>query len=152
KQIPQTTILCENLQVQQEKHTLGEMDALLLMNNQSIHLEIIYKFYVYDDSVGNTELEHWIGPNRKDSLVQKLDKLENKQLPLLYQSATLKSLEEYDLNMDQIKQQVLFKAQLFVPFNKSIPDFQFINPEAVYGFYIKKAELPEFKTCKFYLP
>jgi len=53
-------------------------------NNKPIHLEIIYKFYLYDPSIGLTQLDHWIGPNRRDSLVKKLTKLKQKQLPLLY--------------------------------------------------------------------
>ncbi|HLV39750.1 DUF1853 family protein [Xanthomarina sp.] len=151
KQLPQTTILCQNLQIQQERHTLGEMDALLLINNKPVHLEIIYKFYVYD-AMGTNELDHWIGPNRKDSLVQKLDKLKNKQLPLLYHPETLKYLEKHNLKVDQIKQQVLFMAQLFVPYNQTLPNFKWINPACIRGYYLKKEELSQFKTCKFYLP
>ena len=69
------SILAENVQIQKDKRTLGELDCLLLKNNKPIHLEIIYKFYVYDESVGNNETDHFIGPNRKDSLIEKLTKL-----------------------------------------------------------------------------
>ena len=54
------SIISENIQVQHNKLTLGELDCLLLKNNQPIHLEIIYKFYLYDTSVGTTEIEHFI--------------------------------------------------------------------------------------------
>ena len=77
-------ILAENVQIQNEKTTVGEIDCILTTAKKPVHLEIIYKFYLYDKSVGTNELEHWIGPNRRDSLVSKLNKLKDKQLPLLY--------------------------------------------------------------------
>ncbi|MCX7548096.1 DUF1853 family protein [Xanthomarina sp. F1114] len=152
KQLPQIKIVFENLQIQKEKHTIGEMDGLILINSQPVHLEIIYKFYVYDESVGSNSLEHWIGPNRKDSLIQKLDKLKNKQLPLLYHPETSKYLEKHNINIEEIKQQVLFKAQLFLPFNKTIPDLKLINSASVVGFYLKQGEISQFKTSKFLIP
>jgi len=151
-QEPQVSILGTNLQIQQEKHTLGEMDALVLIANKPVHLEIIYKFYVFDDSVETTELLRWIGPNKQDSLIQKLDKLKNKQLPLLYHPETSKYLEKFNLNAAEIQQQVIFKAQLFVPYNKPKPAFTLLNPACVVGHSIKKELLPQFKTSKFYIP
>ena len=77
-------IISENIQIQREKITIGELDCILLKNGKPIHLEIIYKFYLYDASVGKNEIEHFIGPNRKDALIEKLTKLKEKQLPLLF--------------------------------------------------------------------
>lgn len=77
-------ILAENLQIQDGKRTIGELDALILDKGKPIHLEIVYKFYLFDPHENDNELSHWIGPNRKDSLLQKLEKLREKQLPLLY--------------------------------------------------------------------
>ncbi|WP_295983015.1 DUF1853 family protein, partial [uncultured Algibacter sp.] len=62
------SVLAENIQIQDGKITLGELDCLLLKNNKPIHLEVIYKFYLYDATVGESEIDHFIGPNRKDSL------------------------------------------------------------------------------------
>lgn len=152
KQVPQISMVFENLQIQQEKHTLGEMDALLLMDNKPVHLEIIYKFYVYDASGGTSELDCWIGPNQKDSLVQKLDKLKNKQLPLLYHPETLKYLKKHDIQVDNIQQQVLFKAQLFLPYNLKNIESKLINDACIIGFYLKKTELSLIKDCKCYMP
>jgi hypothetical protein len=152
KQDPHISILAENLQIQHEKKTLGEIDLLLLVNNNPIHLEIIYKFYVYDNTVGTTQLDHWIGPNRKDSLVEKLNKLKNKQLPLLYRPETLPYLQKLNLVVHQITQQVLFKAQLFVPYRDNNTSFEGINPACIIGYYLKKENLSEFAACKFYIP
>ncbi|PNQ73090.1 DUF1853 domain-containing protein [Hanstruepera neustonica] len=146
-------ILETNLQIQQDKQTLGELDALLLVNNQPIHLEIIYKFYVYDPLVGTTDLEHWIGPNRKDSLVYKLDKLRNKQLPLLQAPETQPYLERHRLDSASIKQEVLFLAQLFVPrATATAVPFEQLNAKAVMGTYVRLPDLETYTTCSLYIP
>ncbi|KJD33805.1 hypothetical protein PK35_03370 [Tamlana nanhaiensis] len=144
-------VLAENIQIQDNKLTLGELDALILKDNQSIHLEIIYKFYVYDDTVGATEIDHFIGPNRKDSLLEKLTKLKNKQLPLLYNKVCKPYLEALYLNAKTIKQQVYFKAQLFLPFGKNI-HLKTLNNACVYGHYVTKRDLKQLADFKFYIP
>ena len=145
-------IIAENIQIQKEKITLGELDCLLLKAEKPIHLEIIYKFYLYDNSAGKTELEHWIGPNKKDSLVQKLTKLKEKQLPLLYSEECTKYLKTFNLVAENIKQQLYFKAQLFVPLKKYGKEFPIINNDCIIGFYVTLYELNQFKDCKFHIP
>lgn len=145
-------LLAENYQVQNDKLTIGELDCLFLYSKQPIHLEIVYKFYLYDDKVGTTELEHWIGPNRKDSLTEKLDKLKNKQLPLLYNQYTKLLLDELNITVESIQQKVCFKAQLFIPFDRQHDTYNYINTECIKGFYLKKSQLNNFKDCKFYIP
>jgi hypothetical protein len=144
-------LLAENIQVQKEKQTLGELDSLLMVDKQPIHLEIIYKFYVYDDSLGSSELERWIGPNRKDSLIEKLTKLKDKQLPLLYSDACKLTLVDLELNHFNFKQQVLFKAQLFLPYQREV-NFELLNKDCVCGFYINSKQLETLKDHEFYIP
>jgi hypothetical protein len=146
------TTLAQNIQIQNDKITLGELDSLLLKNETPIHLEIIYKFYLYDSSVGDTEIEHFIGPNRKDTLVEKLSKLKNKQLPILYSKHCQPYLKALDLDAENMVQQVYFKAQLFVPY--SIEDIQLktLNNDCIVGFYITRDELTNFSDFKFYIP
>ena len=152
EQHPDIKLLAHNLQIQRNKQTIGELDALLLVNDRPVHLEIVYKFYVYDPTVGISERDHWIGPNRKDSLVQKLDKLKNKQLPLLFHPDTKQYLLNLGMKPSQIRQNVLFKALLFVPEPLRNRVFQTINPDCIAGSYIKKEALPAFQNCMFYLP
>ncbi|QXP68065.1 DUF1853 family protein [Polaribacter sp. AHE13PA] len=146
------SIICENIQIQKEKITLGELDCILLRDEQPIHLEVIYKFYLYDSSVGKTEVEHFIGPNRKDSLVEKLDKLKDKQLPLLYSNECVSYLKTINLQASEIEQQVYFKGQLFIPFSNKNLQLSILNPNCIAGFYINKKELEQFKDCKFFIP
>ncbi|XCF05028.1 DUF1853 family protein [Tamlana crocina] len=145
-------VCCENIQIQKDKITLGEIDCILKQYNRPIHLEIVYKFYLYDAREGHDEIERWIGPNRRDSLIKKLSKLKEKQLPLLYNNYTLPVLERLNIDVKTVEQQVYFKAQLFLPFeSKDIP-FKKINRDCVKGFYIRFYEIETFSACKFYIP
>jgi len=146
------TVLKENIQIQDGNTTIGEIDCLLKQQNKPIHLEIVYKFYLYDKTVGSTELEHWIGPNRKDSLIKKLTKLKGKQLPLLFKPQTKPYLEKIKIHTKEIKQLVYFKAQLFIPFQLKNYTFKLINNNCIKGFYIYFQELSQFSNCKFYIP
>lgn len=145
------SILVENSQIQDNKQTIGELDAIITNNETSIHLEIIYKFYVYDESVGHSEIDHFIGPNRKDSLLEKLTKLKNKQLPLLYKPQTQSLIQSLKLDVNEILQKVCFKAQLFLPYKKDVT-IKLLNLDCVVGFYLKIEELSEFKSSSFYFP
>ena len=150
--IKEVGILAENIQIQKDKRTLGELDCLLTRNEKPVHLEIIYKFYLYDATVGTTEIEHFIGPNRKDALIEKLNKLKEKQLPLLYSNDCKPYLDEYDIEVEKVRQEVLFKAQLFLPYNSQHIQLTKLNTDCVKGFYINRKELENFKESKFYIP
>ncbi|WP_299621434.1 DUF1853 family protein [uncultured Tenacibaculum sp.] len=145
-------IITENLQIQNDKITVGEIDCLLLENKQPVHLEIVYKFYLYDASVGSSEIDHWIGPNRNDSFRQKHDKLIQKQLPLLYHEKTVEAISKYNLDPRDIIQKVYFKAQLYPHLNDYKKEFPIINNECIEGFYIYRKELKEYANAKFYIP
>ncbi|MEE9430106.1 MAG: DUF1853 family protein [Melioribacteraceae bacterium] len=151
KQHETIDILIENIQIQNEKITIGELDCILKLDKEPIHLEIVYKFYLFDKKVGTTEFDHWIGPNRNDSLVAKLTKLKEKQLPLLYNPHTKPILDSLNLKIDDLKQFVCFKAQLFIPYQKEVK-FTRLNKECVYGFYVHISEVIQFTDCKFYIP
>lgn len=151
KQLDSVEVIVENVQIQDGKITIGELDCLLKLNDIPVHLEIIYKFYLYDSSVGYSEIDHCIGPNRNDSLNKKLDKLKNKQLPLLYNKHTKPLLDDLLLNEKNIKQRIYFKAQLFIPFRSDVK-FEILNKECLAGFYIHFSALTQFSEAKFYIP
>jgi hypothetical protein len=152
QQHPDIQLLAHNLQIQVDKQTIGELDALLLVAGKPIHLEIVYKFYLYDPDVGITELDHWIGPNRNDSLVQKLEKLKTKQFALLHRKECAHYLESLGLQAQDIEQHVLFKAQLYVPKSFKFNDISSLNTDCIMGTYIKKEVLPTLSDCQFYMP
>jgi hypothetical protein len=145
-------ILRENLQIIENKITIGELDCLLKIENELIHLEVVYKFYLYDPNHSIQETGRWIGPNRKDSLIQKLTKLKEKQLPILFHKQTKLELKKLQINLSEITQKTYFKAQLFVPYpikTRLLPE---INNDCIKGFYIQKSQLKQFNDHTFYIP
>lgn len=146
------SLIAKNIQIQKEKQTIGELDCLLQLNSKPIHLEIVYKFYLYVETLGEDEIERFIGPNKKDSLVEKLNKLKEKQLPLLYSNECESYLTEFDLKATEFNQFVLFKAQIFLPYINQKATFSKLNNDCKTGIYINKKELVKFKDCKFFKP
>ena len=146
-------ILEENLIIKDGKITIGELDMLLLKDHQPVHLEIIYKFYLYDNtkSQSNT-LSHWVGPNQNDALVYKLKKLKEKQFPLLYNTKAKDALKNYLFDSNSITQQVCFKAQLFLPYENQDIDVSPLNPNCVVGWYLNIENINELKNFQFYIP
>lgn len=144
-------LLRSNVQVFRDQITIGELDCLIRQSEVYIHLEMVYKFYLYDPSIP-TELERWVGPNRNDSLVLKLDKLKEKQLPLLYHPETKKILNGLDLLPSEFVQRLYFRAQLFVPFNALKSSFMFVNSDCIKGFYVREKDLGLFTNNEFYVP
>jgi hypothetical protein len=151
KQNPKVKFLIENEQINHNNITIGELDAIFVEDHSPIHLEIQFKFYLYDASLGSTDIECCIGPNLRDSLTEKLNKLQQKQLPLLYKPETKPLLDRLNLKAEEISQNIYFKAQLFLPYGEDIT-FQNLNKNCVYGFYFNFNALNQFKDCKFYLP
>ena len=146
------SILSENPQIQTQNNiTIGELDCLYLDKKQAVHLEIQFKFFLYDETLGKTEIDHCIGPMRRDSLIEKLTKLKKKQLPLLYRSETKPLLDSLNFKAEDFIQKIYFKAQIFVPYGRTI-QLKTINQNCIYGFYFKYSDLPLFKKCKFYKP
>ncbi|MFK7833751.1 MAG: DUF1853 family protein [Winogradskyella sp.] len=146
-------ILEENLQIKDHKITIGELDLVILKKQQPIHLEIVYKFYLYNPKQDSTNaLDPWVGPNKNDALIYKLNKLKEKQLPLLYHPKTTLALERHSLDVDTIKQKVCFKAQLFLPYKKQHIDVFPLNSDCVSGWYLNFESIDELRKFQFYIP
>jgi hypothetical protein len=152
QQYKSVKILLENVQIQNQKITIGEIDCILKWDGIPVHLEIVYKFYLYDPASGSSEIEHWIGPNRNDSLRQKLHKLKDKQLPLIYNEHARSVLNAIHVNPMDIVQRVRFKAQLFMPYQEDPASFNLLNRDCLKGFYVYYAEIGQFSHCQFYIP
>ncbi len=110
-------ILFENVQVIEDTKTIGEIDFIIedITREQVIHMELAYKFYLYDPTISSQLINNWIGPNRNDSLVQKLDKLKNKQFPLLHHPGVESILRP--LQIENISQALCLLVSLFIPYN-----------------------------------
>lgn len=145
--------ICDNLQIQDGKRTVGEIDALYHEAGNPVHLEVAYKFYLYDTLENYDDpLAYWIGPNRKDSLFYKLGKIRNKQFPLLHSKFAKAYLEDFNLDVENIRQALCFKAQLFLPYGKGSVDTGPLNSDCISGFYVSYSRLAIFKALQFYIP
>lgn len=145
--------ICDNLQIQDGKRTVGEIDALYRHEESPVHLEVAYKFYLLDTLEEHEEpLAYWIGPNRKDNLFYKLGKLQGKQFPLLHNDLTKSYLESYQLDANTIKQALCFKAQLFLPYQGETVDISPLNRDCIAGHYISYQQMPLFEALEFFIP
>ena len=131
-------LLFANLQIHGEKETLGELDYIVrnLQSNKVVHIELACKFYLYDAAAGALEEERWIGPNRKDKLYDKLEKVKLKQFPLLRKTETAKKLEELEIEIPT-SQQLCLKAFLFLPKKMKSTSFPSNFAQCVVGYWIK---------------
>lgn len=78
----EASVVSRNQQIMTEQNgmnrTLGELDFLLDLGKELIHLEVAVKFYLLED----VNSDRWIGPNGHDSLHRKLARMRNHQLPM----------------------------------------------------------------------
>ena len=128
------SVLFENVQLKENKITVGEIDFIIQnrLTNQLIHLELAYKFYLFDPNNSSTPLNNWIGPNRNDSLQNKLEKLKTKQFPLLKKSSTASAFNGIDLNL--VSQKLCLLVSFFIPYGYK-GSFSPIYEKAIKGYY-----------------
>lgn len=146
-------VLYENIQLIENKKTIGEIDFIITNKEtaQLIHLELAYKFYLYDPKISNNPINNWTGPNRKDSLTEKLEKLKSKQFPLLYLDAVKTMLG--NLNIQSISQKLCLLPSLFIPYEYN----ENLNPvykKSIKGYYIdfEKFINANHTNKKYYIP
>lgn len=147
-------IVKENIQIIDGKITIGELDFIVkhIDSNSIFHLELVYKFYLYDPKHSLIELEKWIGPNRKDSFIEKYTKLKNKQFPLLFRHETKQYLS--DMTVNDMSQQLCFMASLFVPHHLFGQQFELVNQNSIIGYWLTMNDFKVNGTedSMFYLP
>ncbi|MBE7638721.1 DUF1853 family protein [Salegentibacter sp. BLCTC] len=155
QQNPTYKLLAGNIQVSRDKITLGELDFLLkeLTQKYVYHIEMVYKFYIYDPSF-SIEAERWIGPNRKDSLLQKIEKLKEKQFPLLFSPETENLLGDLSLKSEEIIQQTCFKANLFIPREFQFKQLPEVNNSCITGTWLhfKDFNTSAYRDFNYYAP
>ena len=115
-------LLAANSQIQSAKITIGELDYLVedISAKEFIHVEVACKFYLYDENIENTFEGKWVGSNRKDTLLDKLNKLKNKQFPLLHRPELAPILNDLEIEASQIKQQHYILSSLYIPITMDI--------------------------------
>ena len=149
-------ILVKNLQLIKDKTTLGELDFILKDKKSLavVHLEMVYKFYLYRPEISGFWWDKLIGPNVKDQLTYKLDKLKQQQFPIALKSYSKFILEEIIGEFVEIKQQLCFKAQIYIPVNFTDTSETESFRECIAGTYylINELNLLDIKSLRFYIP
>lgn len=135
-------LLAANIQINGKIETLGEIDYLVSDNEtqQMLHIELACKFYLYDSDLKEPSVNKWIGPNRKDTLKEKLDKLHFKQFPLLRKTETQLALKKLKIDSSNIGQQLCLKAFLFLRKGISRTQFSENYLACVVGYWIPFSE------------
>jgi len=128
-------VLYENIQLLEGKNTIGEIDFIIEENstNQLFHMELAYKFYLYDPSISKDLILNWIGPNRNDSLIEKLNKTKKKQFPLLYHESARSQFDK--IKLEDVSQALCLLASLYIPYEyKSKLNLSY--KKAIKGYYL----------------
>ncbi|MFT4754101.1 MAG: hypothetical protein ACI85Q_001657 [Salibacteraceae bacterium] len=128
-------VLYENIQLLEGKTTIGELDFILeeIATHQILHVELAYKFYLFDPSISSEQIQNWIGPNRNDSLIEKLGKLKAKQFPLLHHNGAKARFEK--IAIEEVKQALCLLVSLFIPYlykESFDPGYE----KAIQGYYL----------------
>ncbi len=146
-------VVYENTQIKVDEKTIGEIDFIIekIDTKQLIHLELAYKFYLFDPSIYSDPISNWIGPNRNDSLEAKLEKLKRKQFPLLHHDAA-KSIFT-TIEVGEVSQALCLLVSLFIPYNYKTsfsPSYQ----KAIKGFYLNFDTFKSLDTSEktYYIP
>ncbi len=138
KHLPDTELLAQNLVVGQPGLQMGEFDLLFkdCTCDQIIHWEMAVKFYL---RYGATDYQ-WLGPNPRDSLQRKLNKVFNQQLRLS-EHAQAQQLLQAQFGQNQVVSQAFIKGYLFYPYagdwqtSKDIPAA--VSPQHLRGWWCR---------------
>lgn len=148
-------LIAANIQINGETETIGEIDYLVFdsKTQATLHVELACKFYLFDSSLNASEMNEWIGPNRRDSLKKKLDKLKLKQFPLIERKETQVTLKTLQIDSNSIKQQLCLKAFLFIRKHSQIYKFSENYQECIIGYWLPFSEfMLEDKTAIYAIP
>ncbi len=148
-------ILSKNMLVDQGKVRLGELDFIARnhLSNTLLHIELAYKFYIVNPDISEP-MHRLMGPNKRDMFFTKLDKLKEKQFPLLYSNALSAQLQSMKLNREEIKQQACFKGQLFIPYGQEAVSIRPLNKKCITGSWVpfNLFNTDSFKANEYYFP
>ena len=131
-------VIAHNLQVRDAQRTLGAFDFIVRDHNgQPEHWEVAVKFYLQRD--GSSKWSSWVGPNQRDRLDLKLERMRNHQLPLSTRSegrAALAALGVYQ----PPKKKAVVKGMFFAPWNRLGERPEASAPEQATGVWVAAAD------------
>lgn len=144
---PNYQLLSHDLQVfNADRRTLGAFDFIYQYQpDQSIHhLEVAIKFYLYvgggEERIAEQSL--WPGPNPKDTLHNKVERMQNHQLQLASTHEGHSALSEAGIEAVDTRTAAL-KGYLFYPWQLELPTPHWATPETHRAQWLPADQLPE---------
>ncbi len=112
---PETELIAHNLPIRDKGKTLGELDVLYFCHHRqrAIHLELAVKYFMATEqpAIEDEALSSWLGPNSRDRLDIKWQRMLSHQLALVNRPAAQSILNE--LAISELEQEVAIKGWLF---------------------------------------
>ncbi len=140
--------------------TIGEFDFLFIdtLEKRPVHAELAVKFFLLKrPAMSNPEvMANWIGPNQRDRLDLKYEKLFIQQLQLATTPEGRQKVEQLSFEAARIQQQYHVKGVLFYPIEKAGTEINqlrstlpnTINPQCSLGFWLEMDQAPAFFAGK----
>lgn len=134
---PDLELLATNLVIQGETRTLGELDAIVYNRREQCHehWEITLKFYL------GLSMEHWPGPDPRDSFAQRRARLRDHQFPLDQTPACRAQLRARGIpGID--RRRLFSRGRLYYPASGQLDMPEGAHPAHSRGRWWHTAELP----------
>lgn len=148
-------VLLFNQPIKDASRTIGEIDFIVqdTETKKNIHIELTYKFYIIDLAIPE-KINQLIGPNKRDSFAQKIEKIKYQQFTLLQSQEAIKTLENLHIDTNSLSSRTCFKAQLFYPYTSKKVQITPFNKNCIYGYWIgfHDFDATDFHHYLYYLP
>lgn len=143
-------ILLKNAQIQSNGRTLGELDFIVQnpIDDRIEHHEIAIKYYLGVPRGSHEAL--WYGPNARDRLDLKSDRLINHQSRRTHQPETLQLLKRHGIT-GPITARVFMPGYLFYPLNEPISAPGSAPSNHLYGWWAYASEVTKADTANWVL-
>ncbi|MDB5804487.1 MAG: hypothetical protein JWN73_1809 [Betaproteobacteria bacterium] len=135
RQRPGVELLARNLAVREQKRTLGEFDFIFREPDAgaSVHWELAVKFYLQQAEIEG--LAGYVGPNEKDTLAAKTQRVFGRQLGLGETQAGRMALAE--IGAPAARAQAFIKGWLFYPRGERAALVAGVNPRHARGWWLR---------------
>lgn len=136
-------ILLKNQPIRSNGITLGELDFIVRnpADGGVEHHEIAVKFYLGHLDVGES-LPRWYGPNARDRLDLKTDRLKSHQSQLTKHAETRHLLTSHGIETP-VRPRIFMPGYLFYPSTHSLPEPKDVPPDHLRGHWLSINELDE---------
>jgi hypothetical protein len=143
---PQYDLLARNLQVRDEHRTLGAFDFVVRdETGQAQHWEVAVKFYLQREH--SAEWPAWVGPNQRDRLDIKLERMGEHQLPLSARPEAVNVLASLDI-AEPPRQVAIVKGMFFEPWNELGLRPHGCEPETPLGQWVTTSDFAAFSDTQ----